>query len=134
MKLYRFTAIDSQRAMAAIWQKFGTEALIYSTRNIPEGVEVIAGCDAGDENNQPIEIIVENQGINNASDDKLNIQLQVMEENIVMLSNYVAMLHRIFVEKNTKKKWKKFNFSFLTKWIRTKKTNLEAGYEHQATQ
>lgn len=43
MKLHRFKAINTQKAMQKIHEVLGKEALIYSTKSTADGVEVIAG-------------------------------------------------------------------------------------------
>lgn len=43
MKLHRFIATTTQKAMLKISQELGPEALIYSTRSIDGGVEIVAG-------------------------------------------------------------------------------------------
>ncbi|MFZ2315451.1 MAG: hypothetical protein WAW86_07320 [Gammaproteobacteria bacterium] len=43
MKLHRFKAINTQKAMQKIHEVLGSEALIYSTKSTVDGVEVLAG-------------------------------------------------------------------------------------------
>lgn len=43
MKLYRFIAEDNQKAMIKAQASLGPEALIYSTKKVEEGIEVLAG-------------------------------------------------------------------------------------------
>lgn len=43
MKLHRFKAINTQKAMQKIHEVLGREALIYSTKSTVEGVEILAG-------------------------------------------------------------------------------------------
>ena len=43
MKLHRFTAVNNHQAMKKIHDTLGPDALIYSTRSIEHGVEIVAG-------------------------------------------------------------------------------------------
>ncbi len=110
MKLQRFTALDNHRAILMVHEKLGPDALVYSTRRIATGVEVLAGLShdnvpAGDE------VQIENTGIDRDTIDKLNTQLQVMEETIQKLSTHITMLYQVVSENLEKKKstqWKVF--------------------------
>ena len=43
MKLHRFKALNTQKAMQKIHEVLGSEALIYSTKSTVDGIEVLAG-------------------------------------------------------------------------------------------
>lgn len=45
--MQKFIALNNQKAMAMIHASLGDEALIYSTRTVAEGVEIIAGLPEG---------------------------------------------------------------------------------------
>jgi flagellar biosynthesis GTPase FlhF len=91
MKLFRFTALDTQRAMIKINEVLGADALIYSTRKIPYGIEMIVGPanDMAEENNNG-QVQLESGESNRELIDKLNIQLQFMNESIQRLSMQIA--------------------------------------------
>lgn len=90
MKLYRFTALDTQRAMNKINDMLGAEALIYSTRKIPHGVEVLAGlaCDTQEEGVAGV-VQLKIAESNRELIDKLNIQLQRMDESVQRLTTQI---------------------------------------------
>jgi flagellar biosynthesis GTPase FlhF len=89
MKLYRFTALDTQRAMIKINEMLGAEALIYSTRKIPHGVEMLAGlaCDNHEETASVVQLKIAES--NRELIDKLNIQLQRMDESVQHLTTQI---------------------------------------------
>ena len=45
MKIKRFVAADMRQAMREVREEQGPEAVILSTRRLPEGIEVIAAID-----------------------------------------------------------------------------------------
>jgi flagellar biosynthesis GTPase FlhF len=124
MRLYRFVALDSQRAMVMVRQQLGNNAYVYSTRSTDDGVEVIAGGDStimnADDLSSSEEIQVQSVGYNPKQDDKLNLYLQTMEENIIQLSNYVVLLHKVMTENKQKKLSLKKPLQFLKKLLNTK--------------
>lgn len=56
MKLHRFTAINNQKAMLKVHETLGPDALIYSTRTVASGVEIMAGLPLSDGEIRPHEI------------------------------------------------------------------------------
>jgi flagellar biosynthesis GTPase FlhF len=46
MKLYRFTAANTSRAMQDLHDSLGPDAFVYSTRRVGKGIEIIAGMEA----------------------------------------------------------------------------------------
>lgn len=127
MKLFRFTALDTQRAVTKIHDVLGPDALIYSTRKIPYGIEMIAGpaYDKAEENtNGNIEL--ESGESNRELIDKLNIQLQFMNESVQKLSSQIALLNEK-ASRNLYQKWI-FKLKSLTLF---KKPLREGTYEGQ---
>lgn len=43
MKLYRFIAEDNHKAMMKVQESLGPDALIYSTKKVETGIEILAG-------------------------------------------------------------------------------------------
>jgi len=133
MKLYRFTAADSQKAMAAVTKQLGTDALIYSTRTTQEGVEVIAGYESVRAVHIPLEIEVQNHLPAETYTDRLNIQLQEMETNISKLSAHIELLQKTLVQQNHNKFYKLMTYKiqpmiFLQKLRRAMQPKSEADY------
>lgn len=106
MKLHRFTASTNQKAIAMVHETLGPDALVYSTRNVPEGVEIVAGithCDEEHhENKNPTQRFhdmqdnsrIENPAQKNILPDmelfeKLNSQLQFIKDSMKNLSTQV---------------------------------------------
>ncbi|MEO8400361.1 MAG: hypothetical protein ABI597_01020 [Gammaproteobacteria bacterium] len=110
MKLQRFTASDTQRAILKVHKALGPDALIYSTRKIPEGIEILAGIAENVQNSKPKEVQIQNVNFDNAVVDKLNIQLQVMEESIQNLSTHINTLNQVIAENISKNNARKWNF------------------------
>lgn len=129
MKLFRFTAPNTQRAIFLVHDTLGPDALIYSTRKIPDGIEVLAGhpfgYESADETTEfpsaqtvTIEkaVIPESkqhhhyaQSIDNTILESLKIQIQMMSENILKLTNCVNTIYQLLTERFEKKK-RKWNF------------------------
>lgn len=110
MKLRRFTALTTQKALKTVNEALGPDALIYSTRRIPNGIEVIAGdpvldntvSEAGD-----VISIQANPSVDEHVIDKLNLQLQMMEESVKGLTDQITYLHITLKENatNQNSKW-----------------------------
>ncbi|VVC77116.1 Flagellar biosynthesis protein FlhF [Aquicella siphonis] len=111
MRLHRFTASSNHKAISMIQDALGPDALVYSTRSVPEGIEMIAGLP--DETEQHGEYPVSEfssqdtlprhgQGKNEFLQrpanqfpdfsliEKLNKQLQIMNERVENLSKQVG--------------------------------------------
>ncbi len=89
MKLQRFTAPNSQKAMLKIQEILGPDALICSTRNISGGVEVLAGLPHAKDQiaaAKGFEIDLEELEVETNSFEKLTARLEAMNENIRRLS------------------------------------------------
>jgi len=104
MKLRRFIALDTQRAILMVHRKLGPNALVYSTRRTANGVEVLAGLPVNDVETNDVE--VEKTNVDKDTIDKLNIQLQLMQESIQKLTNQIMTLYQV-VSENTKKEQEK---------------------------
>ncbi len=100
MKLRRFIALDTQRAILMVHRKLGPNALVYSTRRTENGVEVLAGLPVNDVETN--EVDVEKTNVDKDTIDKLNIQLQLMQESIQKLTNHIMTLYQV-VSDNAKK-------------------------------
>src|SRR5579871_3718837 len=98
MRRHRFTALDNQTAMLKVYNMLAPEAWIYSTRKIPNGIEVLAGIPKDDEEVYVEELTadeivpVQNNNFDPELLDKLHLQLEVMDERIQKLSNYIHVL------------------------------------------
>ena len=108
MKLQRFTALDNHRAILMVHEKLGPDALVYSTRRITNGVEVLAGV-ANENLLNEDSVEVKDNGIDRETLDKLNMQLQVMEQTIQKLSTHISMLYQEVSNSLEKKKWINWN-------------------------
>lgn len=80
MNIHRFTAINNQKALSLIHDAFGPDALIYSTRSVENGVEVLAGPP------HAIEPVVTQTNADSTLVEKLHTQIQAMNEAINKLS------------------------------------------------
>lgn len=128
MKLHRFTALDNHRAILVVHQKLGPNALIYSTRRIPNGVEVLAGI-SDDQHQGNDEVPIEKSTIDRATLDKLNIQMQVMEESIEKLSSHIVSLYQAMNAKSNEKKW--LHWNIFKQLGRSRKSLTEVQYDQQ---
>ena len=102
MKLRRFIALDTQRAIMMAHRKLGPNALVYSTRRTPNGVEVLAGLPINDAETNEVE--VEKTHVDKDTIDKLNIQLQLMQESIQKLTNHIMTLYQVVDDTAKKEK------------------------------
>ncbi|RDI38538.1 hypothetical protein [Aquicella lusitana] len=122
MKLYRFVASNTHRAIFTVNDALGPEALIYSTRKIPGGVEVLAGLplDTNEptaQNGQPIDVDKsiphEIKQVDSSFDYKLiesfKMQMETMNESIQALSDSIATLQKTYADKLERKKIGKWN-------------------------
>jgi len=100
MKLRRFIALDTQRAILMVHRKLGPNALVYSTRRIENGVEVLAGLPINDIESKEVE--VEKHNVDKDTIDRLNVQLQLMQESIQKLTNHITTLYQV-VSENAKR-------------------------------
>jgi len=126
MKLRRFIALDTQRAMLMVHKKLGPDALVYSTRRVANGVEVLAGLPTS-EADISSEVDVEKTNVDKETIDKLNIQLQMMEDSIQKLTNHIMALYQVVSENAARKEKKGWNF-----FGRFKKQSIEGRYGRQA--
>ena len=124
MKLYRFTASNTQRAIMIVTEKLGPNALVYSTRKIPGGIEVLAGLPFGADSivdhgqlaghvqpdNVDDEIKVQEAVPDNKVLENIKLQVETMNDSIQMLSDSILMLQQTFSEKPKRKKFLHWNF------------------------
>ena len=125
MKLRRFIALDTQRAILMVHRKLGPNALVYSTRRTTNGVEVLAGLPTNEMESNEVE--VEKSNVDKDTIDKLNVQLQLMQESILKLTNQMMTLYQVVSdsakreeEKEKKKSARKKSWNFFgrkTQWI-----------------
>jgi flagellar biosynthesis protein FlhF len=102
MKLHRFIADNIQKAMNKIQESLGSDALIYSTRTVNEGVEILASSSNVDVQHSDHED--DKQG----AIEVLNSKLQTIDGNLQRLSQYISArsvydFHLIDDEKSIKK-------------------------------
>jgi flagellar biosynthesis GTPase FlhF len=107
MKLYRFTAADSHKAIAKVHELLGPEALVYTTRKTLDGVEVLAGLSQPSDTKELLtdSISVQNAASDNQMIESLCNQVQVMDDNIQKLVNHINILHQFIDTKLEKKAW-----------------------------
>lgn len=108
MKLVRFTAATTQKAIVLVHESLGPNALIYSTRKMADGIEVLAGLPLNEEKQKQVK--VEGASLDHKAIEKLKQQVQYMNETIQMLSENIGTMHQLFVDKFYKKKIRKWNF------------------------
>lgn len=105
MKLHRFTASTSRKAIAMVHETLGSDALVYSTKDVPEGVEIVAGLPSYDEEyNEAKNTLQRFQDVKPQHDvglsakdaapdmelfEKLNSQLQFIKDGMKSLSHQV---------------------------------------------
>lgn len=139
MKLYRFTASNTQRAIHIVHQALGPDALVYSTRKVSDGIEVLAGHPFGTENaNDMTEfpsaqtVTVEKNlpepkshaaaapaaSLDHVVIESLKLQIQVMNESIQSLTNHISSMHQLMTDNFLKKK--KSKWKFLTMLLKKK--------------
>lgn len=123
MKLYRFTAPDHQKAIIKVHELIGPDALVYSTRRVHNGIEILAGLPVEENSHEEIidgeknvadELKVEDSSANQLLIQKMNERIRVMDENIQRLMNTVAELYQLVSDSaksgdNIGKKWKFFS-------------------------
>lgn len=85
MKLQRFIAANIQKAMDKIHTAFGPDALIYSTRSVEGGIEILASHPQDDE----IENSINEHQVEPTAIEKLNSRLQMIDTNLQNLSKYI---------------------------------------------
>lgn len=141
MKLYRFTASNNQKALMKIHTALGPDALIYTTRKILNGVEILAGPSSIDDvpvNSTNLdkasmtEVQVDNNLPNYLIIKSLNNKIHAMDENILQLTNYISTLHEMMSKSAKKRKF--INWNFLKNFMRSKKPMVSEIYEKPSIQ
>ena len=131
MKLHRFIAPDSQKAMLLVQQAMGPDALVYSMQRVPEGIEILAGdsINASDEEEVPV---YDNTPLVRLM-EKLNTKLQKIEETIQALSMTVNSTNETTVSPKRKKIKRKMRFhnafTAMRKYLTTKKYRIQISNE-----
>lgn len=85
MKLQRFIAANIQKAMDKIHTAFGPDALIYSTRSVEGGIEILASHPQENE----IQDEISEHNVEPTAIEKLNSRLQMIDANLQNLSKYI---------------------------------------------
>lgn len=123
MKLHRFTASTNQKAIAMIHEALGPDALIYSTRSVPNGIEIVAGLPTQFDEHYESEASSLHFLPNNKPTDinlfeKLNTQLQVIKDSMQHLTNRVdKKLHDDFTMVDDEETIKRNMLNYhLNKW------------------
>lgn len=123
MKLYRFTAANNHRAMLTVTKALGPNALVYATRKIPGGVEMLAGLPATEQvvNQEIMEEVTQSEIVDNHEIkiqeglpenrilENLKLQIEEMHESISALSDNIASLQNTFTERLKKKHYFSWN-------------------------
>ena len=142
MKLYRFTAMDTQSAIYSAHEALGSEALIYSTRRVLEGIEVLAGLPAyQDEPSKKVKgQVVEVEKlpapakakVTSAADarimDSFKIQLQNMNDKLQQLTLTIDALQQLVAVSLDKKSVLSKVAATLKKWFPKHKHFKEGFY------
>lgn len=147
MKLYRFTAPNAQTAIFNVHESLGPDALVYSTRKILDGVEVLAGPGYGRdgvehttepdnaeavsiEKSVPAEVRAQAApSLDQKAIESLKLQILSMSEHLQKLSSNINSLQQYVTENLIKKKprWSLF------KTIGIRKNLKEGIYGRQST-
>lgn len=106
MKLQRFIAASNQKVIEKIQKTLGLDALIYSTRNVPGGIEMLAAV-PDDDNEQDMrlqnthfysdDLADQEMGFNNGGSldavllQKLQAQLRLIDENLKQIHKQVSI-------------------------------------------
>lgn len=117
MKLYRFTAANTQKAMITAHDTLGPDALIYSTRKVSDGVEVLAGFSFptedqliaekfseknNDKNKKKMvrhaEVNIQDSPLSFKIIEDLKFQVKTMNENMQNLSQHINTLQAVVSE------------------------------------
>lgn len=104
MRLHRITAQNNHKAMAKINEMLGPNALIYSTKMVPEGVEIVAGLPHSDDpktleslhssRSTKFERLSIPDESNQTSIDKLSDRLNRMNEAVIKISSHLDNMQR----------------------------------------
>lgn len=109
MKLHRFIASTADKGMLLAHDRLGPDALIFSTRRVSAGVEVIAGIpevELIDGATEGVELTVENTPMSEML-DSLTLRLQEMDEKMSHLTQHMQTLaQEIALERVAKKSLK----------------------------
>jgi len=132
MKLHVFKASSNAKAMAMIHDAFGPDALIYNTRSVPNGIEVLAGPPLGEDETDADRMVtvniadpessnkkesqsqaiirIENKPVADNSIDAMKEQLHILNETVSNLTRqintrYLDMFHMSDDEKIIKRNY-----------------------------
>lgn len=107
MRLHRITATNNQKAIAKINEMLGPNALIYSTRVVPEGVEMVVGMPhskgKGEKEKEAPATRRSSKSANSESNvlafdknemEKLHEKIHSMDENMRKISSHLDKLHQ----------------------------------------
>lgn len=94
MRLHRITAQNNHMAMTKINKMLGPDALIYSTRSVPEGVEIVVGMPHEEvQIEKPRINTKEEKPVVNAQEiERLNKKLHLVDENVRRISTHLENL------------------------------------------
>ena len=118
MKLYRFTASDQHKAILKAQEVLGPDALIYVTRKVYNGIEVLAGIEEGSERATSSATIVsqelelDNTTVDHRIIENLNVRIQLMDKNIRRLTSNIDLLKQAMVRRS--KIWNILTLGFIT--------------------
>ncbi len=102
MKLYRFVAPSHHKAITKIHEVLGPDALLYSTRNLDEGIEIVAG--AANSPNVSFDEMNYKPTRNNPSHIKnLEKKVVTMSETIENLTNHINLLSNLLIKDKEKR-------------------------------
>jgi flagellar biosynthesis GTPase FlhF len=134
MKLYRFTASTTPKAIMMVKEALGSNALIYSTRKVVDGTEILAGMPFVEEDaifEEEDRVIEKNNknkkdtkmratkliepSFDNKMLESFRTQLEVMNETLQALTLHMNDLQEVVAAKFQKRQlnWKLYLFSWI---------------------
>ena len=114
MKLYRFTASNAQQAIFTVNEALGPDALVYSTRKVSGGVEVLAGLAIVNENipkdlnvtemnvaydNNQLAVDIQDASFDHKILESVREQMELMNSSISALASSLATIQSTVAER-----------------------------------
>lgn len=131
MKLHRFVAANDQKAMFMVNQALGANALIYSTKSVTNGVEILAGLPVDaqeEETNQFVNVYkTELNNLDIKMNDTRDDEIRTLQSRLDMITNQLNTMSTVMTGGHQKQNQSKTS---LFKRIFKKK---EQQYAHTAT-
>lgn len=121
MKLYRFTAPNTDIAMATVTEVLGGNALIYATRKIVNGVELLAGLNS-DNTIEGIQEIKSHDVINSEETNiqktsleyeqlqEIKVQINEINSHLRSLAAMISMINQEYINQLNRKRFFGLNY------------------------